>query len=598
MTSVVGEDTGVDGADAGVGVDADLAEPAAPAVEARRRAPTIQNTPAIPALPTSRPPEEAAWLAGLAKDKRGKLKTTYANVVAVLREDSDFGRFSFNERTLQPEFNRRPLDEGLMLRLAETIELRWSVTPGFEMFVRAVMCVARENAYDPVYNELNGLVWDGVPRLDAVASKHLRNSGELEAVLVRKTIIAAVVRALEPGCQVDTTCVLTGGQGALKSSFWRALAGSENFGDSALDITNKDAPLQMRASWFYELPEIDGITTRRHADQVKAFMTVRSDLFRPPYGRAVARYPRATVFVGSTNKDDYLTDPTGSRRFWTVEVNADLPEHERPHAKINVEALAAERDQLLAEAVEAYRSWCARGRPRGECLWWLTRAEDDALAEQSLKHQESDIWEGPISKWLEGQYGPRDAMEILSGALQVEKAKATRADQTRVGRIMHALGYRVERSWNAGLRRRVYVRDEAQAHTSHDRPSESVTDADSSVEANDDDDQRPHGQSNRSNMPHGEVGLVSPHSRPGQSNQSNQSNQFPYVGAHAPALARAHAPVSVGLVGLVGLDCKSGRETSPTSSLEVGLKADRLDCAPETTDAYTFNDMHAEEEDR
>jgi predicted P-loop ATPase len=573
-------------------------------------------------LPKTRPPEEAPWLKGFPRDKNNRLKTSYASVVAVLRGDTEFGRFSFNERTLQPEFNGKAIEEGTMLRLFEEVELRWGLTPNFDTFVRAVMCVARERGVEPVRDELEKLVWDGVPRLDTVARRFLRNSGALEAVLIRKTIIAAVARALDPGCQVDTTCVLTGGQGALKSSFWRTLAASENFGDSAIDIANKDGLLQMRASWFHELPEIDGITTRRHADQVKAFMTVRVDMFRPPYGRAVARYPRATILVGTTNRDDYLSDPTGSRRFWTVEVNADLPSGEpRQTTKIDVAALAAERDQLLAEAVEAYCSWRARGSDRSACLWWLTRDEDRVLAAQSLEHQESDIWEGPIEKWLASQAGPRDAMEILSGALGFEKSKATRADQTRVGRIMHGLGYDVERIWNGGSRRRVYVKREtvygrqAQASVGFDDAGQSSASGeyDSSTHASDDASEGNGGgavqlQSNQSNLDTRGVGLVLPHSRPGQSNQSNQSNQFPaYVGAGAPARSGAHASPTthVGLVGLVGLDSKLGRETSPTSG-EAGWTAQgRLDCAGTppaqrptapaiAPSAESLNDLHQE----
>jgi predicted P-loop ATPase len=569
-------------------------------------------------LPKTRPPEEAPWLKGFPRDKNNRLKTSYASVVAVLRGDTEFGRFSFNERTLQPEFNGRPLEEGTMLRLFEEIELRWGLTPGFETFVRAVMCVAREHSVEPVRDELERLVWDGVPRLDTVARRFLRNSGELEAVLIRKTIIAAIARALDPGCQVDTTCVLTGGQGALKSSFWRVLAGPENFGDSAIDIANKDGLLQMRASWFHELPEIDGITTRRHADQVKAFMTVRVDMFRPPYGRAVARYPRATILVGTTNRDDYLTDPTGSRRFWTVEVNADLEGSARQTTKIDVEALSAERDQLLAEAVEAYRAWRASGAQRLACLWWLTRDEDAQLAAQSLEHQESDVWEGPIEKWLAVQAGPRDAMEILVGALGFEKAKATRADQTRVGRIMHGLGYSIERQWNGGSRRRLYIRREswygarAQQSTAVDTTADAEpasADDDSPTDANDADPSPEDGgesaQSNQSNSPTGEVGLVLPHSRPGQSNQSNQSDLPAYVGTRAPAHARAQPPIHVGLVGLVGLDSKLGRETSPTSG-EAGWTGwtapERLDRAavepalgPISAPDRGLNDLHSTE---
>lgn len=537
----------------------------------------INGTSSVPMgnIPNPRPPEEAAWLKGLAKDKRNKLKTTYANVVAVLRGDTDFGRFSFNERTLQPQFRDEPIEEGLMLRLLEQIELRWSITPGFEMFVRAVMCVARERSFDPVRDELHALAWDGTPRLDTVARRFLRNSGELEAVLVRKTIIAAVARALDPGCQVDSMCVLVGGQGALKSSFWRTLAGSENFGDSAIDIANKDGLLQMRASWVHELPEIDGITTRRHADQVKAFATVRVDMFRPPYGRAVSRFPRATVLVGTTNRDDYLTDPTGSRRFWTVEVNADLTGEARQTTKIDVEALAAEREQLLAEAVELYTGWQARGSKRSEALWWLTREEDAQLAAQSLEHQESDVWEGPIESWLAGQAGPRDAMQILVGALGFEKAKATRADQTRVGRIMHGLGYSVERKRSGESRQRVYVKREP---WQPDLPQHPVPSNDADHQSADDDsptnadDADPHQDgaagptwSNRSNMDSDEVGPVSPHSRPGWSNRSNWSNTFPHVGARAPARAHAQPPVQVGPVGPVGPDSKFPRQTGPTS---------------------------------
>ncbi len=565
------------------------------------------------AIPKTRPPEEAPWLNGLVRDKHNKLKTSFANVVAVLRGDTNFGRFSFNERTLQPEFNGVAIDEGLMLRLFEEIELRWGLTPNFDTFVRAVMCVARECGVEPVRDELAQLVWDGVPRLDTVARRFLRNSGALEAVLIRKTIIAAVARALDPGCQVDTTCVLTGGQGALKSSFWRVLAGSENFGDSAIDIANKDGLLQMRASWFHEMPEIDGITTRRHADQVKAFMTVRVDMFRPPYGRAVARFPRATVLVGTTNRDDYLTDPTGSRRFWTVEVNVDLPSAEaRRTTKINVEALAVERDQLLAEAVDAYRGWRERGCARSECLWWLTMDEDRALAEQSLEHQESDIWEGPIEKWLAAQAGPRDAMEILSGALQLEKAKATRADQIRVGRIMHGLGYDVERIWNGGSRRRVYVKretvygDEAQASVESDdaeQPSASG-EHDSSTHASDDASEGNGGgavqlQSNQSNSDHRPIGLVSPHSRPGQSNQSNQSNSVPRIGAHAPAHTRI-TPSPIGLIGLIGLDSKLGHETSPIGDTGYWTEPSQLDCVtpfPADSSAESLNDLHEESDE-
>lgn len=306
----------------------------------------------------------------------------------------------------------------------------------------AVLQVAQDHAYHPVREYLRSLEWDNVERLGDVPAMLGVADTPLNRAIVRRWFISAVARPLSPGCKVDTMLVLVGGQGKLKSTVFRVLAGDGWFSDSAVDVHHKDAFLTLRRSWVLEWAELESLRRARDAGAVKSFLTSGTDTYRPSYGRLDVRVPRTGVIVGSTNDPEFLADETGNRRYWPLSVTSS----------IDIDGLRAARDQLWAEAV----CWYTVGEP-----WWLSLDEEEALAPVHEAHAVHDAWEAPILTWMEnplvshigeafvhGQVPPagtktaeRTTANILTHVLKLDIGRWGRAEENRVGRILRRNGW-------------------------------------------------------------------------------------------------------------------------------------------------------------
>jgi predicted P-loop ATPase len=243
---------------------------------------------------------------------------------------------------MRPEY--RPITDEDITAVQEWLQLAGLPHVTKETVHQAIELIACENSFHPIKDYLEPLVWDGVERHDDWLSDCLGvEKTEYAAAVGRMFLVGMVARIYQPGCQSDYMPILEGPQGLKKSSCCRVLAG-EWFSDHLPEnVASKDAALHLRGKWLVEIAELHTFSKSETA-ALKAFITRRVDIFRPPYGRKEIYRPRQNLFMGTTNRKVYLQDPTGARRFWPVLTT-----------EIDIDLLTSWRDQLFAEALVRYR---------------------------------------------------------------------------------------------------------------------------------------------------------------------------------------------------------------------------------------------------
>lgn len=348
----------------------------------------------------------------------------------------------------EPKFAPRPWTDDDTAALAEHFNDRGFGRCGTALVYSVAHLEASRHPVHPLRDYLDSLHWDGQPRLsrflidccDAVIAHDLEEraaaSAYIEAIS-RGFFISAVARVFKPGCQVDTMLIIEGAQGALKSRLLRALAVRDEWFSDSLphNLESKDARAHLAGVWLVEMSEIAQFR-RAEVETVKAFLSCRVDRYRPAYGRCDVQVPRSCVFIGTTNAETYLHDPTGNRRFWPVRVRT-----------VRVEKARGMVDQLWAEAAAAFHT----GEP-----WWLGADLEERAAVEQAARVTHDPWHDGIAEFVKKT--PRNATfttaEVLT-ALGVPQDRRDRGHETRVGNVLRELDC-IRRREGGGRRRYVY----------------------------------------------------------------------------------------------------------------------------------------------
>jgi predicted P-loop ATPase len=384
------------------------------------------------------------WLKCLQRDEGGNAIPNLANAALALRQAPALvGLIAFDEmqRTtmvmrnlpdsrLAKVPNPRGIADADVSAIQEYLQRNELRRLGKETVHQACELVAIERAFHPVKRYLNRLKWDRTKRLETWLSSHLgTDNSEYNAQIGKMFLISMVARIMQPGCQCDYMMILEDRQqGTMKSSACGILAG-EWFSDALPDLHgNTDwvrVSMHLRGKWLLEISDLSAFS-RAEAETLKAFITSKVEQYTPKYGRNEVVEPRQCVFIGTTNKTEYLRDDTGARRFWPTKTNV-----------INLDTLARDRDQLFAEAMWAYQQ---------KAPWWPDRTfEATEIKPQQDARFEVDEWESPILEKIPGMINPT-LTDIANQALGLGTDKLGTREQRRIAAILDRAG------WTRGTR--------------------------------------------------------------------------------------------------------------------------------------------------
>lgn len=310
----------------------------------------------------------------------------------------------------------------------------------------ALDVICYQNTRDELFQWFAQLKWDGKPRLDTWLIDYLgAEDCPIVRVMGRRWLISGAARALS----VDTpsgyegVLLLVGAKGLGKSQTFRLLSPfPEWFSDSHLDISdNKKVSEIITGKFIHETAEL-AAWTKRENEQIKSFVTATEDDFRAAYQRHPERVIRRTIFGATSNNLQVLSDLTGNRRLWVVEMKK----------KLDREAFRKVVPQLWAEATARYLT---------KETQFLTSEEQALLDTHGGNYEQVDTAVEALRTDLESHFkanDPNNRGKITSSDLHTLFERVGIKSNAKKGEAMRSLGFKLETKSIQGKVCKVWVR--------------------------------------------------------------------------------------------------------------------------------------------
>lgn len=362
-------------------------------------------------------------------DRRGTMLSTSDNFLLIMHLDPKYATIAYNEVAMRAEVT----EDGRTRAWTDSDDAISRIHVEHEYGIHSVQkhtdafaALLESRKYHPIKRVVEKLKWDGTPRIEALLHTWMgADDDEYTREVSRLIFAGGIHRLYEPGCKFEDMPVLIGGQGAGKSTFVRWLAMEDNFFSELTTIEGKEGIEAIEGSWVVEVSELLALTKTKEQEAVKSYLSRLVDKFRPAYGRRIVERPRSCIFIGTTNREQFLGDKTGARRFYPVMCKNTgywLFDHE-------------------AECREYIRQCWAEAFVRKDEPFMAAHAtrEIQPLMEQHRDAAtEEDIRVGMISAYLERLSGDAVCLGMLwENALGQDETKLPqKADQTQIGMIM------------------------------------------------------------------------------------------------------------------------------------------------------------------